>query len=170
MAKLIDGKLISAQIRGELAEETKALIAETGVTPGLAVIIVGDNPASRVYVNGKKKDCGECGIYSEEYALLGSATQEELLELIKVLNGREDIDGILVQLPLPEQFELYAVPGGEEPIVYRWDEFPERLLEDDWSIYNEYNTFATFEDGKLIEIWRSGYPHGPDSGETDDDI
>ena len=62
---------------------------------------MGDDPASRVYVNGKKKDCGECGIYSEEYAIPAETTQQELLELVDTLNGREDIDGILVQLPLP---------------------------------------------------------------------
>ena len=71
------------------------------IKPGLAVVLVGDDPASRVYVNGKKKDCGECGIYSEEYALPGETTQKELLELVAALNDREDIDGILVQLPLP---------------------------------------------------------------------
>ena len=67
------------------------------------------------------------------------------------------------------KFELYAVPGGEDPEVYTRDEFPEKLREDDWSIYNEYNTSAAFEDGELVWIWRSGYPHGPDTGEEDDD-
>ena len=66
------------------------------------MVLVGDNPASRVYVNGKKKDCAECGIYSEEYAIPAETTQQELLELVETLNGREDIDGILVQLPLPK--------------------------------------------------------------------
>ncbi len=76
---------------------------------------------------------------------------------------------VKVTLPLPEQFELYAVPGGEDPVVYTADEFPENLREEDWSIYNEYNTTAVLEDGKLVYIWRSGYPHGPDTGEADDD-
>ena len=76
---------------------------------------------------------------------------------------------VKVTLPLPEKFELYAVPGGEDPEVYTRDEFPEKLREDDWSIYNEYNMSAAFEDGELVWIWRSGYPHGPDTGEEDDD-
>ena len=65
------------------------------------MVLVGDNPASRVYVNGKKKDCAQCGIYSEEYAIPAETTQQELLDLVNTLNDREDIDGILVQLPCP---------------------------------------------------------------------
>ena len=99
-AVIIDGKALAAKVKQEVGEKTAQLSAR----PGLAVIIVGDNPASRVYVNGKKKDCEECGFYSEEHALPGTASQEELLGLIAQLNEREDIDGILVQLPLPEQF------------------------------------------------------------------
>ena len=79
------------------------------------------------------------------------------------------IGSVKVTLPLPEQFELYAVPGGEDPVVYTADEFTEILREDDWSIYNEYNTTAKFEDGKLVRIRRSGYPHGPHTGDEDDD-
>lgn len=97
----IDGTALAAKIKAEMKTETEKLTRR----PGLAVIIVGDNPASRVYVNSKRKDCEECGFYSEEYALLASTTQSELLELIDVLNQREDIDGILVQLPLPEGFD-----------------------------------------------------------------
>ena len=97
----IDGKALAAKIK-EQAKREAALLPRR---PGLAVIIVGDDPASRVYVNSKRKDCGECGFYSEEYALLASTTQQELLELIDVLNGRADIDGILVQLPLPAGFD-----------------------------------------------------------------
>ena len=78
-------------------------------TPGLAVIIVGDNPASRVYVNSKRKDCEECGFFSEEYALPASTTQEALIDLIHQLNGREEIDGILCQLPLPDGIDEEAV-------------------------------------------------------------
>ena len=78
-------------------------------TPGLAVILVGDNPASRVYVNGKKKDCAQCGFYSEEYALPAETSQQELLELIETLNSREDIDGILLQLPVPEHLDEQAL-------------------------------------------------------------
>ena len=104
-AMIIDGKALAAKVKEEVREKARELSAR----PGLAVIIVGDNPASRVYVNGKKKDCEECGFYSEEYALPGTATQEELLELIDVLNERADMDGILVQLPLPEQFNEQEV-------------------------------------------------------------
>ena len=97
----IDGKALAAKIKEQAKREAAALPRR----PGLAVIIVGDDPASRVYVNSKRKDCEECGFYSEEYALLASTTQQELLELIDVLNGRVDIDGILVQLPLPAGFD-----------------------------------------------------------------
>ena len=100
-AKIIDGKALAAKVK----EEMRFKSAELKRRPGLAVIIVGDNPASRVYVNGKKKDCEECGFYSEEYALPAEATQNQLLELIDVLNERQDIDGILVQLPLPAHFD-----------------------------------------------------------------
>lgn len=101
MAIRIDGTALAAKMKAEVRGEAEQLSRR----PGLAVIIVGDNPASRVYVNSKRKDCEECGFYSEEYALLASTSQDELLELIDVLNHRDDIDGILVQLPLPEGFE-----------------------------------------------------------------
>lgn len=104
-ATIIDGKALAAKVKENVRERT----AKLTVRPGLAVIIVGDNPASRVYVNGKKKDCEECGFYSEEHALPGDSTQKELLELIDRLNRREDIDGILVQLPLPGQFNEQEV-------------------------------------------------------------
>ena len=97
MAIVIDGKALAAKVKGEVGAEVSAMTAK----PGLAVILVGDDPASRVYVNGKKRDCAECGIYSEEYALSAETSRRELLDLIGELNGRADIDGILVQLPLP---------------------------------------------------------------------
>ncbi len=100
MAKIIDGKAVSAAVREQMKQEV-AELTERGVRPGLAVVIVGDDPASRVYVNNKKKACAELGIYSEEYALPAATTEEELLELMRTLNEREEIDGILVQLPLP---------------------------------------------------------------------
>ena len=96
-AVVMDGKALAAKVK----EEVRAQVEQLDRKPGLAVVLVGDDPASRVYVNGKKRDCGECGIYSEEYALPQETTQEELLELVAALNDREDIDGILVQLPLP---------------------------------------------------------------------
>lgn len=100
MAIRIDGTALAAKVKTQVREEAASMPRR----PGLAVIIVGDNPASRVYVNSKRKDCEECGFYSEEYALLASTPQQDLLELIEVLNHREDIDGILVQLPLPDGF------------------------------------------------------------------
>lgn len=108
MANLINGKEISAKVKADVAKETEAL-AELGITPGLAVVIVGDNPASRVYVNNKKKACEEVGFYSEEYALPAETTQEELMSLIHKLNEKCDIDGILVQLPLPDHLDEKAV-------------------------------------------------------------
>lgn len=104
-AKILDGKVLAAKIKANLAEEVKTMSSK----PGLAVILVGDNPASRVYVTSKRKDCEECGFYSEEYTLPAETNPEDLLDLIAVLNNRADIDGILVQLPLPPQFDEKAV-------------------------------------------------------------
>ena len=101
-AVIIDGKATSKKIREEVYDKVRKL-GELGIKAGLAVVIVGDNPASRTYVNNKKKACAECGIYSEEYALSETTTEAELLALIEKLNKKEDINGILVQLPLPEQ-------------------------------------------------------------------
>lgn len=106
--QIINGKAIAAGLRAELKAKTQQL-AQTGKRPGLAVIIVGDDPASRVYVNNKKKACAEIGFYSEEYALPGSATTEQLLLLINELNARSDINGILCQLPLPKGIDEKAV-------------------------------------------------------------
>lgn len=100
-AKVLDGKLLAAKIKTRIADEVKTMESR----PGLAVILVGDNPASRVYVTSKRKDCEECGFYSEEYTLPNDAEPEQLLELIAGLNSRTEIDGILVQLPLPPQFD-----------------------------------------------------------------
>lgn len=97
MATLIDGKALAAKVKRDVLEEAGTLPRK----PGLAVILVGDDPASRVYVTSKRKDCEECGFYSEEYALPAQTTQKQLLDLVGELNGRADIDGILVQLPLP---------------------------------------------------------------------
>ena len=100
MAKLIDGKAIAAQIRGEIACEVQAL-KEVGVVPGLAVVLVGSDPASQTYVRLKEKACLEAGIYSEKYTLPETTRQEELFELVNRLNHKREISGILVQLPLP---------------------------------------------------------------------
>lgn len=97
----MDGVALAAKVKARIKSEVETLDRK----PGLAVVLVGDNSASRVYVNGKKKDCAECGIYSEEYALPAETSQQELLALVEELNGRDDIDGILVQLPLPKHLD-----------------------------------------------------------------
>lgn len=97
----IDGTALAAKIKTELKLEAERLTRR----PGLAVIIVGDNSASRVYVNSKRKDCEECGFYSEEYTLPAETSQDDLLDLIDALNNNDCIDGILVQMPLPSGFD-----------------------------------------------------------------
>ena len=107
-ALIIDGKAIAAKIRESL-KTTIADLTTQGKQPGLAVVIVGDNPASRVYVNMKKKASAELGIYSEEHALPGTVSQDELLNLVKNLNNNPKIHGILVQLPLPAHLNEQTV-------------------------------------------------------------
>jgi methylenetetrahydrofolate dehydrogenase (NADP+)/methenyltetrahydrofolate cyclohydrolase len=113
-ATLLDGTKIAQQIRGEVAAEVKAMAA-AGVRPGLAVVLVGHNPASEIYVRGKVKACEETGVYSEKLTPSDSATTEELLALIENLNRRDDIDGILVQLPLPPQVDAKKVLLAVDP-------------------------------------------------------
>lgn len=108
MAKMIDGKAISAAIREEIKIEVTSL-GKIGIVPGLAVIIVGNDPASEVYVKNKGKACGEVGIYSEIIALPEQTSESELLARIDELNARNDINGILVQLPLPRHISEKAV-------------------------------------------------------------
>lgn len=108
MAVILDGKAVSAKVKEEVKEEVEAL-KKQGVSVGLAVIIVGNNPASRTYVNNKKKACEAAGILSEEYALPEETTQEELLALVEKLNHKDSINGILCQLPLPKQLDEEAV-------------------------------------------------------------
>jgi methylenetetrahydrofolate dehydrogenase (NADP+) / methenyltetrahydrofolate cyclohydrolase len=103
-ATILDGTKIASEIRGEVAAEVKTLMA-TGLRPGLAVVLVGHDPASEIYVRGKVKTCEEVGIYSEKLTPPDSVSTEELLELIDDLNRRDEIDGILVQLPLPSQVD-----------------------------------------------------------------
>lgn len=107
-AQILDGKALSAKIKEDLRDKV-AQLKEKGVNVGLAVIIVGNDSASRVYVNNKKKACEVCGIYSEEHALPEETTEEELLTLIDSLNARKDINGILVQLPLPKDIDSEKV-------------------------------------------------------------
>jgi methylenetetrahydrofolate dehydrogenase (NADP+)/methenyltetrahydrofolate cyclohydrolase len=109
MAQIISGKVVSAQVREELKAQTQEMIEKHGVRPGLAVIIVGDDPASKVYVNNKEKGCAEVGYYSEVYRLPAETTQEELLALVHKLNNDEKIHGILCQLPLPKHLDENAV-------------------------------------------------------------
>lgn len=113
-ASIIDGKAVAARIRASIKKETETL-REDGILPCLAVILAGDNPASRVYVNNKKKACGEVGIRSAEYELPGDVTQEALLSLIDRLNADPEVDGILVQLPLPGHLEERTVIGRIAP-------------------------------------------------------
>ena len=114
MAQIISGKEISAATRADIAKQVEELKSQ-GVTPGLAVIIVGDDPASRVYVNNKKKACAELGMLSEEYALPADTEMDELLALIDTLNAREDIHGILCQLPLPKHLDEKRVIDAISP-------------------------------------------------------
>lgn len=114
MAMKIDGKEVSAKVKEEVAAEVEVL-KKQGVCPGLAVVIVGDDPASRIYVNNKKKACQATGIYSEEYALPATTTQEELLALVETLNEKKDIHGILVQSPLPKGLNEGAVVEAIDP-------------------------------------------------------
>ena len=113
-AILIDGKKIAAETRAEIAEAVAAQKA-AGATPGLAVIIVGENPASQVYVRNKHKACGEVGMYSEVIEMPGDTTEETLLAKIAELNDDDKIDGILVQLPLPKHIDEEKVINAIRP-------------------------------------------------------
>jgi len=113
-AQRLDGLAIARQIKSEVAREVEAL-RKRGTCPGLAAILVGTNPASQVYVASKVKTCGELGIYSEKHELPETTTTEELLELIARLNAREEIDGILVQLPLPQHVDAQRVLEAIDP-------------------------------------------------------
>ncbi|MCI8387008.1 MAG: bifunctional methylenetetrahydrofolate dehydrogenase/methenyltetrahydrofolate cyclohydrolase FolD [Clostridiales bacterium] len=114
MAKIIDGKKIAAEIRGEIAQECAELKAK-GIVPGLAVIIVGEDPASQVYVRNKKKACEEVGFHSEVYELPEATTEDELLALVKRLNADDSIHGILVQLPLPKHLNDEIIIDNIDP-------------------------------------------------------
>lgn len=112
---LIDGKAVSLQVKQQVKQECDKLKTK-GVTPGLAVIIVGDDPASQVYVRNKEKACEECGFYSVKYALDADTTQSELNALIDKLNNDEKINGILCQLPLPKHLDDKEVINRIDPI------------------------------------------------------
>ena len=102
MAKIIDGKLVSAKIKEEIRLEIEEMKKNGRQIPGLAVVIIGDDLASKIYVKNKRKDCEEVGMHSEEYTLPEDTTEQEVLELIEKLNNKDDIHGILVQSPMPK--------------------------------------------------------------------
>ena len=114
MAIKMDGKAVSAAVRESVSQEVEELKAK-GICPGLAVVIVGEDPASRIYVNNKKKACQATGIYSEEYALPAETTQQQLLDLVEQLNQKKEIHGILVQSPLPRGMDEKAVVEAINP-------------------------------------------------------
>src|SRR6266702_8403347 len=113
-ANIHDANKIAAEIRAEAAADARAMAA-AGARPGLAVILVGSNPASEIYVRGKVKSCEELGIYGEQHTPSATVTTEELLELVANLNRRDEIDGILVQLPLPSQVDSKKVLLAVDP-------------------------------------------------------
>src|SRR3984893_835679 len=113
-AIILDGNKIAAEIRAEVASEVKNMTA-AGMRPGLAVIVVGHNPASEIYVRGKVKSCEEVGIYSEKLTPPDTISTQELLELVLRLNRRDEIDGILVQLPLPAQVDSKRILMAVDP-------------------------------------------------------
>jgi methylenetetrahydrofolate dehydrogenase (NADP+)/methenyltetrahydrofolate cyclohydrolase len=114
-AVIIDGKAIAAEIRAEVARDVAALKESRGIVPGLAAVIVGENPASRTYVNMKRKACAEAGIHSEEHAFPKGISQQDLLNLVGRLNEDPRIHGILVQLPLPEPLDAQEVLAAIDP-------------------------------------------------------
>ena len=113
-ARMLDGTKLANEIRAEVATEVKAL-ASAGIRPGLAVVLVGHNPASEVYVRGKVKSSHEVGLYSEQHSPAESSSTEELLELVDSLNRRNEIDGILVQLPLPAHVDAKKILLAVDP-------------------------------------------------------
>ena len=112
---LIDGKAVAAKVKAEVAEEIKTLCREPERAPGLAVVLVGEDPASQVYVRNKKRACEACGINSFEYLLSADESEEKLLELIGSLNRDESVDGILVQMPLPKHISPARVTEAIDP-------------------------------------------------------
>ena len=115
MSKIIDGKAVSQSVKDRIKEQAAQLKEKYGVTAGLAVIIVGDDPASRIYVNNKKKACEYVGFDSYEYALPVETTESELVELINKLNNDDRIDGILCQLPLPKHIDENVIINNIAP-------------------------------------------------------
>jgi methylenetetrahydrofolate dehydrogenase (NADP+)/methenyltetrahydrofolate cyclohydrolase len=116
MANLINGKAVSAAVREAVKKETEELLDNHGIHPGLAVILVGNDPASQVYVRNKQRACEEVGFHPFEYRMNENTTQEQLLDLIGVLNKDNKVNGILVQLPLPEHIDEQAIIHAISPL------------------------------------------------------
>ncbi len=116
MSELIDGKLVSESVRDEISQHVEKLGKETRIIPGLAAVLVGDNPASEIYVRNKRKACEKVGIYSEEHKLASKTTEEELLKLVEQLNNNPKIHGILVQLPLPDHINESTILRAVSPL------------------------------------------------------
>jgi methylenetetrahydrofolate dehydrogenase (NADP+)/methenyltetrahydrofolate cyclohydrolase len=112
--RILDGKKIAAQIKAEVAKAAEDLNAK-GIKPGLVAVLVGENPASQLYVNSKTKTCAELGMYSEKVSLSSEASTEELLEVVDRLNHSDEIDGILIQLPLPDHVDEEAILSAVDP-------------------------------------------------------
>ena len=113
-AKILDGAAVASSIKDEVANQV-AEYSRRGLRPGLAVVLVGDDPASQVYVSGKVRTCGQLGLHSEKIELPGTTTTDELLALVRVLNSRDEIDGMLIQLPLPKQVDAAQVLNSVDP-------------------------------------------------------
>ncbi len=116
MAEIIDGKKVSEHIRAQIAEGVEKLKADRGITPGLAAVLVGEDPASEIYVRNKRKACATAGMYSEEHKLPETTTEQELLNLVDRLNNDPNIHGILVQLPLPDHINETKVLRAVSPL------------------------------------------------------
>ena len=114
-AKIIDGKALALSIRGDIGKEIARLVSKAGVRPGLAAILVGDDPASAVYVKNKKTACDKAGLYVDEHKLPAATTQSELLALIEKMNADPKIHGILVQLPLPNHIDTKVILEAVSP-------------------------------------------------------
>jgi len=116
MAEIIDGKKVSEHIRAQIAEGVEKLKEETGITPGLAAVLVGEDPASEIYVRNKRKACANAGMHSEEHKLPAETTEEDLLALVDKLNNDPNIHGILIQLPLPDHINESKVLRAVSPL------------------------------------------------------
>src|SRR3954453_5129079 len=115
-ARIIDGKLVAKQVRQEVGEQARAFTEQHGRAPGLAAVLVGEDPASHVYVRNKRKACAEAGLESWLHQLPASTTTRQLLDLVHSLNADPRVDGILVQLPLPKQIDEFAILEAVDPL------------------------------------------------------